>query len=198
MVREWKGYTVPVRDAEHILERRVLQADQAVASISQFCSKMRVMVQAGGNWGCWPLKFSKRFETVYTFEPDPICFTALVANTADCSNVVRLQAALGQRRKLVGMRRSENTTGSQRVDGEGILPTIRIDDLGLAVCDLIYLDIEGMEFSALLGGAKTLKRCRPVVTFEDRPFPTDALKEWMKGLGYRVAGRIGSDTVMAC
>lgn len=195
-MRDWNRFAVPTRDAEHVLERRVRQGDKAIEIVAPFCREMRVAVQAGGNWGYWPLKLSERFGTVYTFEPEDECFVALAFNTAGRANVVRLQAALGCERKLSGMRHSENTTGSQGMAGEGIYPTLRIDDLGLEVCDLIYLDIEGMEAEALAGAKATLARARPVIAFECGRFGEDRVKPFLGGHGYAQVAAIGHDVVM--
>lgn len=194
-----RGFITPSRDADSIITRRIVQGDVACTALAGYCKKRRVAVQAGGNWGYWPLLMSFMFETVYTFEPDAECFAALVGNTRGLKNVIRFQAALGYERKLVDLWRDVDTTGNQRVEGEGVIPTLRIDDLGLTVCDLIYLDIEGMEEQAFHGAENTLGRCHPVVAFEERPvFPTAELRKWLACRNYREIGKIGHDTVMAC
>lgn len=129
-------------------------------------------VQAGGNLGIFPKYLARHFETVYTFEPDGELFAALMFNARE-PNIVKLQAAVGIHRDPVRMECSRRD-GSQRevheglthVAGPGVIPCLQIDDLGLPVCDLIYLDVEGYEFHALLGAAKTIERCRPVIGVE--------------------------------
>ena len=46
------------------------------------------------------------------------------------------------------------------------LQLIKLDDLALARCDLIKLDVEGMELDVLLGAGNTLRKFRPIVYFE--------------------------------
>jgi len=48
------------------------------------------------------------------------------------------------------------------------LPMIRIDDMGLTRCDLIKIDVEGMEIDVLRGARDVLSAFRPVVYFEQR------------------------------
>lgn len=129
-------------------------------------------VQAGGNLGIFPKYLAKHFETVYTFEPDTELFAALMFNARE-KNIVKLQAALGFVREPVRMectRRDDSGReiheGLTHVAGPGVIPCLQIDDLGLRVCDLIYLDVEGWEFKALLGAGETIKRCRPVIGVE--------------------------------
>ncbi len=130
----------------------------------------RVVVQAGGNLGVFPKVLSGRFKTVYTFEPDPELFEIMCTNAPE-RNIVKFQAALGYERKMVGMSRQRDDggiphEGVSHVSGSGNIPTLQIDDLGLPVCDLIYLDIEGYELHALRGATTTIVRCKPVVACE--------------------------------
>ena len=167
MFKEWNGWIVPTRDAEHVLNRRVIQCEDAFQRVKACDIQRRVMVQAGANWGYWPIQFTRLFTTIYTFEPDHVCFTCLTTNSRNHGSVVTIQAALGDKRELVDLWRDHDTTGNQKIDGPGIYPTLRIDDLNLPVCDLIYLDIEGQEPQAVLGAAETIRRCRPIVVIEE-------------------------------
>jgi FkbM family methyltransferase len=129
-------------------------------------------VQAGGNLGLFPKYLAREFETVYTFEPDPHLFCFLMLNAPE-SNIVKLQAAVGFERAPISVEctRRDNSgravhEGLTHVSGRGTLPCLRIDDLALPVCDLIYLDVEGWEYFALEGAAETITRCRPVIGVE--------------------------------
>lgn len=129
-------------------------------------------IQAGGNLGFFPKRLAEEFEAVYCFEPDPHLFR-ITSATACEANVIKFQAALGNERQLIrtSHRRRDPSgraehEGLTHVAGTGIIPTLRIDDLALAHCDLIYLDIEGFELHALAGAEKTIQRCRPVIAIE--------------------------------
>ena len=103
--------------------------------------------------GVWPAWLADHFETVYTFEPDRENFRCLVQNVPD--NVVCFQSALGYQRKLIDLHRDPVNCGAYFVEKEGTIPTLRIDDLELPACDLIVLDVEGMEADALQGAMLT-------------------------------------------
>ena len=135
-------------------------------------TRRRVAVQAGGALGMFPKFLAGRFATVYTFEPDPENFAALMRNAPE-RNIVKFQAALGDRRALVAIsheRRSRKPgtahEGIRHVDGPGPIPTLTVDDLGLNACDLLYLDVEGHELFALRGAVATIARCAPVIVAE--------------------------------
>jgi FkbM family methyltransferase len=195
--RDW---LIPARDAPHVIARRFQQGDQAIGMLASICQLTGVAVQAGGNWGYWPWRFTELFGTVYTFEPDAACFVALASNTGACRNIIRIQAALGADPALVDLERDTDTTGNQHIKPGGIYPTLRIDDLGLPVCDLIYLDIEGMELEALRGAEQTIARCKPIVVFEEAPklSPERKAAALMEDIHrYQRIGQIGRDLVMA-
>jgi FkbM family methyltransferase len=182
---------------------------QVLDHVLTLVARPRVAVQAGGNLGIFPKRLAQVCEAVYTFEPDAACFASLSANAPE-SNILRFQAALGYERRLVGtsgVRRAGRSTTwheglTHVVEGAGVIPTLRIDDLQLPVCDLIYLDIEGSEPEALRGAEATLARCRPVLAVEIHEFhvpfngvPTEALRAQIRGYGYRPAGVFLADEV---
>lgn len=197
-----RGFMVPVRETEHRKDRRFRQCNASMESVVSVCRNRRVVVEAGGNWGVWPARLSSRFETVYTFEPDPECFAALTVNTIAYPNVIRLQAGLGDKPVQIDLEREDNKTGSQHVCGSGPLPLLRLDDFNLEICDLIWLDIEGYEFNALKGSEQTIARCNPVIAFEDKGLDVryqtgnGGTQAWLEERGYKTIKRVGNDTVM--
>jgi hypothetical protein len=83
----------PADDVECLRAARAQVAD--LEMVYPYCKGFKVAVQAGGNCGVWPAALSKRFEFVYTFEPDPVNFRCLCAN-APYENVYKFNAALGK------------------------------------------------------------------------------------------------------
>jgi FkbM family methyltransferase len=166
-----------------------------------YCRGFEVVVQAGGNCGVWPRDLAMEFQSVYTFEPDPVNFRCLCAN-APQENVFKFNAALGDKRGAIDLLRKPENCGAYRVDCAGQIPVMMIDDLGLAVCDLIYLDIEGFELPALRGARNTIEKCRPVVVVEDKGvsehygIAKGEVENFMISQGYKVAERVSRDVVM--
>ncbi len=65
------------------------------------------------------------------------------------------------------------------------VPVVAIDGLGLARCNLIKVDVEGMELAVLRGAAETVGRCKPFLYVEnDRPEQSAELIAFIDGLGY--------------
>lgn len=139
--------------------------------IAEKCKARRVIVQAGGNCGAYIKKYAELFDHVYTFEPHPVNFYCLNLNVTE-PNVHKFQAAVGYERNLVCVKNDinfgdgTNNAGAYYVREGGNIPTLRIDDLNLQVCDAIQLDIEGFEYFALRGAEETIKRCRPIIVLE--------------------------------
>lgn len=170
------------------------------------CKGRRVVVQAGGNCGVWPRYLATRFETVYTFEPDPANFTALAFNTAEFPNVIRTQAGLGHWPEQVELVREAANCGAHYVaeDRLGSLPIVRLDDFRLCDCDLVVLDVEGYEPRAIKGALLTIGRFKPVVVVEDKGLsvkygsPIGTVEKMLAPYGYTVAARVHRDVVLAC
>lgn len=164
-------------------------------------------VQAGGNLGIFPKYLARSFASVLTFEPSPALFPKLTRNAPE-SNVVRIQAALGDAPGLIGVectRRGDKPglvhEGLTHVAGDGIVPRLRLDDFALPNLDLLYLDLEGYELFALRGAIETIRRCRPVVAVEINRnigfygFTGNDVRESIRGLGYTHALTVHSDEV---
>lgn len=164
-------------------------------------------VQAGGNLGIFPKRLAQEFQTVYTFEPDPTIFPLLCYNAPE-RNIVKLQAAVGERAGLVGVvnrRRTDglkpNHEGTTHVSGNGVLPVLRIDDLGLEVCELLVLDTEGYELFALRGALQMIDACRPIVMVEVNQnigffgISREDVHELLRSKGYKQAHARYSDFI---
>lgn len=182
--------------------RDLATLDQAV----KYTPGRRAAVQAGGNLGIFAHHLARTFATVYTFEPSPKLFPLLMANAPE-ANIIRFQAALGETRgELVAMAQvrrcpSKGTAheGITHIAGPGVIPTIRLDDLALPICDLLVLDLEGWELYALRGAAETIRRCKPTLLVEINQnvefygLTRDSVRDLILGHGYRCVTRIYSD-----
>ena len=166
-----------------------------------FLQKTNVMIQAGGNCGLVVKQFVDTFKSIYTFEPDPVNFYCLNVNLP-FTNVNKIQACLGNEHNMVELAQpSQDDVGSYYVKSGSIIPILKIDDIKLAECDLIMLDIEGYELNALKGGEETILKYKPILCIEildaylNRFNATadEAFKYITDTLGYFEVGRYASD-----
>jgi len=165
----------------------------------------RVAVQAGGAMGMWAKRMAQVFDTVYTFEPNPQSFHCLNHNCPE-ENIVKLQAALGEKPGLVTMAYHEapNNYGAYMCKRGGIIPTLRIDDLGLERCDLIMLDIEGYELFALKGSVAVIGKYHPAIVLEDKGcsqkfgYPKGEVETYLRTQGYTKFHRFHAGKDLLC
>lgn len=158
----------------------------------------KVCVQAGGNCGAWAHHLAIAFEQVWTIEPDFKNYLCLLRNMRR-PNIKPIWAALGAEKKMVGMLRRPENIGAHRVIDGSEVAQITIDDLQLESCDLIVLDIEGMEYQALQGARQTIERFKPVLMVEDKGQSVEygVPAEWSLDFpGYTVAKRIHRDVIL--
>jgi len=174
--------------------------------ISNYCKQKRVVVEAGGNAGFYVKLYASIFETVYTFEPDNLNFKCLVANVQE-NNVIKIQSCLGYDRQAVSLTTSRGNIGMYHVAREngqnvdGIIPTLRIDDMNLQLCDLIHLDIEGFELEALKGAENTILNHKPVIALEwmnhGSIFGSDdnKIEKWLTDRGYISVAKVYHENI---
>lgn len=150
-----------------------------LALLFQIVRPGNVVLDIGANIGTHTVALATHVTTtgvVYGIEPQRLTFQLLCANVAlnALSNVVCLNAAVGE---------SAGTTRIPTLDplvpnNFGGLPAlghesgedvevITVDDLNLARCNLIKVDVEGMETSVLAGARRTIRRLRPVLFVEN-------------------------------
>jgi len=159
------------------------------------CRKFHTVIQAGGNVGVWPSALELFFKDVYTFEPSPENFSFLEKNY---QGKHAYNAALYDKEGFVGIKENAKNCGDDRTCPGDEIPAITIDSLGIYP-NLIYLDIQGDESRALLGGEETIKKSWPVIAIEistqhlDENFihPGELLESW----GYELKDRYQKDYI---
>lgn len=205
MIR-FHGYCWPDNADANVMRYIQHSADMLVAL--RHTLGRAVAVQAGGHCGIWPLWLTKHFRRVFTFEPNPANWECLQTNCkariAD-EKIFAVNACLGDHPTKIRMSvNGKNTGGHKGTQEPGDTPVVTIDGLALTECDLIVLDVEGMELPALRGAARTIGELHPVIMLEDRGHGDrhgwggrDELFMWLAERGYREQARVSHDVVFA-
>lgn len=141
----------------------------------KYVKHWRVAVDGGAHIGTWSVELARHFERVISFEPARDTFTCLQENTRGLLNIFTMRAALGAVHAygvVVDDPKRPGNTGARflRANGAGDVVVRPLDELGLEHLDLLKLDVEGHEYEALIGGAETIRRCRPVIIAEFKRF----------------------------
>jgi FkbM family methyltransferase len=148
-----------------------------------------------------PKILARYFGEVYTFEPALENFACLERNV-DEPNICIFPHALGESSGSAGLVDAPDNCGQSHIaDGHGVR-IISIDSLELEACDLIQLDVEGYELSALKGAAETIAKYSPVIAIEENGLserygiPRGAALDWLADIGYGVVGMHGRDFIL--
>jgi FkbM family methyltransferase len=174
-------------------KEKTVTAEVAAHTISALATQHRVVVQAGGCSGLWPLALSKYFDKVYTFEPATINFRCLQTNVALIGNITAFPCALGEKRQRVGLTRPKVGAGLWRVDGDGDVQMETLDGVITDPVDAIVLDVEGSEVSVLRGAERIISTHHPLLWFEYLNH-TEEIDAFLEAHGYtRPTRGIGGD-----
>lgn len=165
-------------------------------------NRRRLILQAGGMNGLWPLRFAECFGRVITFEPETLLFDCLYLNTHAIGNIDRHHAALGEAPGRCSMNRK--SLGSHTVIEGDTVDIVRIDDFGVTDLDFLQLDLEGYEAKAIRGAIDTIERCKPVIQLEWIGFtknygddPDELFSLLTEKMGYvKVADLKGNDILL--
>jgi FkbM family methyltransferase len=157
------------------------------------------VVEIGANIGAHTVDLSRLAGPtglVHALEPQRLVFQTLCANLAlnSCANVFARQAAAGAADGTLLVPALDpcatNNFGglslAASAHGETV-PLITIDSLALPSCQMLKIDVEGMEAAVLQGAAATIARCRPLLYVEnDRADRSAGLIGLLQSYRYRM------------
>jgi FkbM family methyltransferase len=156
-----------------------------------------VVLDVGANIGTHTVAFAKQVTekgVVVAFEPQRLTFQLLCGNVAlnALTNVICHNAVVSDTAGSVLIPALNPATarnfGSLKAEGHEQgepVPAIRIDDLPLARCSLIKIDVEGAEARVLAGARATIAARRPVLFVENNSEErSPALLRLLNELGY--------------
>lgn len=157
------------------------------------------VLDVGANIGAHTVVFARRVGPagrVYAFEPQRIAFYDLCANMAlnNITNVWCRSEAVGAEPGEVFVPQLDyerpNNFGGLGLGGyrQGEkVPVITIDSLDLPKCNVIKVDVEGMEEAVLRGALNTLTKFKPILYVEnDRDDRAGQLIQFLDSLGYKM------------
>jgi FkbM family methyltransferase len=164
---------------------------EETAFIEQYLRPGMTFVDVGANIGWFSLIASRLVGStgqVIAIEPrtDSVARLAMSAGENGFANIRTLAMALAAeagRSKVGAHLAGANTGGTWLITTPALARTMavdhqlfdvevgRLDDIGLAACDLLKIDVEGAEHLVLKGGRETLARHRPAILSEINPEP---------------------------
>jgi FkbM family methyltransferase len=174
--------------------------------LCQVAQPGHTVVEVGANIGSLSVPLAQRIGPagrLIAFEPQRLVFQTLCANLAlsSLTNAEAHWAGLSdtageltvpdlppdQAFNFGGVALGAAAPGTGPGPGNVRVPIRRLDDLALAHCHLVKIDVEGMEAAVLRGAVDTIMRCRPVIyTENDRAERAPDLIRLLQSFGYRL------------
>jgi FkbM family methyltransferase len=176
----------------------------------EYCGDGVMVLDCGANIGVHTVGFAQLMRgwgKVIAVEAQERLFYALAGNMAlhNCKNARAVWGAVDHTSGYIDIPEPDydqlGSFGSfelkQRLGNENIgqeinydkktlrVQSFALDELDLKRCDLIKLDIEGMELDALAGARKLIERCRPLLFVEAIKVGREPLKQFFSEIGYR-------------
>jgi FkbM family methyltransferase len=163
-----------------------------------FIKNFRTALDIGCRVGEFTRYLQLDFEHVYAFDPT-LC--PKFRFNVDLNKVTHYHCALGDEPGEIRM------FDGAHCEREGIAPRIvpsyTLDAFDFEDVDYIKIDVEGFEKKVLMGGARTIERCNPVIVIEQNHVVLEgderySAKAYLEGIGYREAAvdKRGWDFVM--
>jgi FkbM family methyltransferase len=180
------------------LERYGEYAEDESRVLQGYVKPGDIVVEVGANIGCHTLALAQCVTNagrVFAFEPQRIIHQMLCGNLAinGIWNVIAERMALGAEAGIAYVPPIDyaapgnfGAVSLAKDVGEPV-QVQTLDGCNFVRCDLIKIDVEGMEGDVLKGAAQTIKRLRPVLYVEnDREEKKAALIAQLRLMGYAI------------
>lgn len=163
-----------------------------------FIKHFRTALDVGCRVGEFTRYLHRDFGHVFAFDPN--LWPDFRCNV-DLRKVTHFRCALGDE---IGEIQMFGGTHSDRPGAKSkIVPVYTIDMFGFDNVDYIKIDVEGFEKKVLLGAARTIERCNPVIVIEQNEVVLEgdhrySAKEYLESIGYKAVAvdKRGWDFVM--
>jgi FkbM family methyltransferase len=160
----------------------------------QYIKQWRVCLDIGSNIGQWTRPFSKKFESVVCFEPNPNFRECFKKNIQE-KNVLLWPYGLSDKEHKA--KQDFNSTVLHEEDGD--IDCRTLDSFGLTNVDFVKIDVDGFEIPLLNGARETLTKNDPVINIEMKRDKRLGIvmkcESILKDLGYKFQKRTKSDEV---
>ena len=174
-------------------------AEAEMALLGAILQEGSVVLDVGANIGTHSVFFGNavgQSGKVLAFEPQRILFQALCANAAinSLTNIFTFNTAVGAgggniKVPSIDYNQPSNFGGVSLLHTEegASVPVLGLDELLLPGCNLIKIDVEGMELDVVNGAVKLIQSCKPVLYVENNDNDrSPALIARLQELGYHL------------
>lgn len=196
---------------------RMFEEDLIRNKLAPYVEKAKYIVDAGANIGCHTVSYAKinPNSRIWSFEPQSQTFEFLKKNVTVNNLDERVKIFQSALSHTTGKAQLKSET-TQAFPGQGVnrgglglgtggedITQMTLDSLNLPGLDFMKIDVEGAEGLVLMGAVNTIRKYKPVITFEHNfqrvdpaavglevvPTPFEVLVD----LGYSVFVHIGEN-----
>jgi FkbM family methyltransferase len=164
-------------------------------------NKFRIYIDVGASNGDTAFPFINEFQKIIAFEPNPTSYSELSSNSMINSYNIALGNFNGETALTIPINGSPEwgSVSKDRIATWGeftsmMVPIKKLDDFDLEDVDFIKIDVEQGEYDVIMGAMETLKRCMPVIMFENKRNENDEVIRILTELGYSIQ-KYKSDTI---
>lgn len=156
-----------------------------VAFLSNIISEDSIVVDVGANIGALTIPLAKIAKRVFAFEPHPRLYNVLCGNIAlnNLTNVEAYKVAIGEKDEVKycqDIEKFERNNGAHSLVSDGAAEFAVHVTSSVPACNLLKVDVEGMELEVLKGAKQMIDVCAPFLWIEnDRQEKSDALIEYL-------------------
>ncbi len=165
-----------------------------------FIKNFRTAVDIGCRCGEFSRYLQQDFARVLAFDPN---LWSTFAYNVDLSKVTHFNCALGDEPGEIRMYGGMHYASSSQAQNSKVVPVHTLDAFNLQDVDYIKIDVEGFEKKVLMGAARTIERCNPLIVIEQNEVVLEgdhrySAKEYLEDLGYKevAVDKRGWDFVM--
>jgi FkbM family methyltransferase len=174
----------------------------------EFLKNFNVAIDIGANVGLHTVRFSNKFDTVYSFEPVKDNFDCLKYNTKNNKNITIYNFGIGAIEEELAISIptiSDNCGAYSLIDFKNYqgeltkekIKIITLDSLNLSP-SLIKIDTQGFEKQVLIGSLETIKKSKPVLILECESKDQFTSISFILGeIGYKTVKKIRKDYIWA-
>jgi FkbM family methyltransferase len=159
-----------------------------------YFKRRRTALDIGAHVGMYSRQMVKDFVAVHAFEPVADNYRCLNRNVRN-TNMIPYACAVGATQATCRAYGGKGKSVSWRMipDAEGGIQVLTIDSFDIHGVDFIKIDVEGMEYDALLGAEKTILRDKPVILIEEKFDAERRASAYLISLGMREIWRKKND-----
>lgn len=169
---DWIGIKINI---EGIYEKDILDTLFEFLSMLHVDFSQKIALDIGANIGNHSLYFSKYFNTIYAFEPNPSTYQLLVFNSSFSKNIVTRNIGIGDESGIFELKEDQENFGASSIktlntdNHKSISINVeRLDDEDFSQQPIAFIkiDVEGYEANVIKGGINTITTHQPIIVFE--------------------------------